>query len=211
MRTWLKLLAWPAGIVGVAVLVLYGVFFDVWTVPSDDPLLAASIEPTLRAGDVVVVTRHTSVARGNLLRCADPQAPGRFVIARAIGSFGDAIGFNGDTVNIDGRRTPSPRACDPPSMIVHNPNTNDDDKLECGVEEYGEMTFWALRSRDHPEPATSATVEAGKWFLVSDDRHVHLDSRDYGQIDPATCQHIVSRVVGAAGLSDDKRRFDIIW
>jgi len=37
---------------------------------------------------------------------------------------------------------------------------------------------------------------------VSDDRHVHLDSRDFGQVDPRTCQHIVFRFVGAAGLGD---------
>src|SRR5579872_6465256 len=85
MRAWLKLVAWVTGILGVVGLLLYELVFDVWVVPSDDPLLAASIQPTLMAGDVLVVTRHTSVVRGNLLRCDDPQAPGRYVVARAIG------------------------------------------------------------------------------------------------------------------------------
>src|SRR5258706_7956979 len=211
METWVKIVAWVAGAAGVALALLYWLLFDVWTVPVDDPLLSASIEPTLGAGDVVVVSRHTSVARGNLLRCADPQSPGRFVIARAIGRGGDRVDLAGEVVSIDGKRTSSPRRCDPPMVTIHDPNTDDDVDLVCAVEEYGEMAFSALRSSTKPEPPASAAVEPGNWYLVSDDRHVHLDSRDFGQVDPRTCQHIVFRFVGAAGLGDGKKRFTIIW
>jgi signal peptidase I len=211
MRTWLRILAWVGGIVGVVLLVLYIFVFDVWTVPSDDPLLSASIEPTLSAGDVVLLSRHTDVARGNLLRCADPQAPGRFIIARAIGKYGDNLTITDEVVAIDGHRNPSPRACDPPNMTLHDPNSNEDVELTCAVEEYGEMAFNALRTRDHPEPPSKAEVEAGHWYLVSDDRHIHLDSRDFGQIDPNTCQHIDFRLVSKAGFWDAKKRLTIIW
>ena len=61
------------------------------------------------------------------------------------------------------------------------------------------------------EPPTKVEVEAGRWFLVSDDRHLHLDSRDFGQIDPVGCQHIVFRLVGAAGFGDTAKRLSIIW
>lgn len=210
MRTWLKIVAWILGVAGAIALVLYLGFFDVWTVPTDDPLLAASIEPTLGAGDVVVVTRRTEVSRGNLLRCADPQAPGRFVIARAIARFGDEIEISGESVAIDNRRNPSPRACDVPTEVVHDPQSGEDVTLDCSVEEYGEMTYDALRS-GHPEAPTVVKVQPDRWFLVSDDRHVHLDSRDYGQIDIRTCQHIVFRLVGAKGFWDAKRRLNIIW
>ena len=54
-------------------------------------------------------------------------------------------------------------------------------------------------------------IEAGKWYLVSDDRHIHLDSRDFGQIDPTTCQHIVYRLQSAKGFGDSKRRLSVIW
>ena len=211
MRTWLKIVAWIVGVLGVVALVLYLGFFDVWTVPTDDPLLAASIEPTLGAGDVVVVTRRTEVTRGNLLRCADPQAPGRYVIARAIARFGDEIEINDESVGIDRKRNPSPRACDVPTQTVRDPQSGDDVTLACSVEEYGEMTYEALRSMDHPEAPTVVKVQPDRWFLVSDDRHVHLDSRDYGQIDPRTCQHIVFRLVGAHGFWDAKKRLNIIW
>jgi signal peptidase I len=211
MGTWFRIVAWTAGILGAIAGLLYAFFFDVWTVPGDDPLLAASIEPTLSAGDVVVVSRHPSVARGNLLRCADPQAPGRFVIARAIARYGDKFEVQGEAPSIDDRRTPSPRRCEPPNMVVHDPQTNEDISLACSVEEYGEVTFSALRSQDHPEPPTRAEVEAGRWFLVSDDRHVHLDSRDFGQIDVAGCQHIVFRLIGHDGFGDASKRFNVIW
>ena len=84
MALWLRIMTWVTSIVGLVLLVLYVGFFDVWTVPADDPLLTAAIAPTLGPGDVVVVTRRTTVDRGNLLRCSDPQAAGRYVIARAM-------------------------------------------------------------------------------------------------------------------------------
>jgi len=68
MQTWVKIVAGSPG-AAASPRALYWLLFDVWTVPVDDPLLSASIEPTLGAGDVVVVSRHTSVAARNLLRC----------------------------------------------------------------------------------------------------------------------------------------------
>jgi signal peptidase I len=210
MRTWFKLVAWVLGILGVAALVLYIFVFDVWTVPTDDDMESASIEPTLSAGDVVLLSRHTSIGRGNLLRCPDPQMPGRFVIARAIASPGENIEVRDEVVNIDGKRMPSPRACEPPEVLVHDPQSNEDMTLRCSVEDYGERDFGTLRSVDHPEPPTKVHVESG-WYFLSDDRHVHVDSRDFGQLDPASCQHIVFRLVSKAGFGDSKKRLSVIW
>jgi signal peptidase I len=211
MGTWLKIVAWVAVVVGAVLFVLHLLFFEVWRLPSDDPLLAASIEPTLSSGDLVVVTRHSSVGRGDLLRCVDPEAAGRFVVARAVGRYGDHVELNDEVVSLDGRRTPSPRACDPPAVTVHDPRDDEDVTLWCSVEEYGDRPFSVLRERQRPERPTKATVEASRWFLVSDDRHIHLDSRDYGQIDPNTCQHVVFRLVGAAGFGDSKKRLSLVW
>jgi signal peptidase I len=211
MRTWLKLVGWVGGILGVILLLLYAFVVDVWTVPTDDPMEGASIQPTLSAGDVVLVSRHTSVARGNLLRCPDPQAPGRFVVARAIAAGGEAFQLQDEVVMIDGHRMPSPRACDPPAVTVHDSQTGNDETLSCSVEDFGERDFTVLRSGDHPEPPTTANVTTGLWYLVSDDRHIHVDSRDFGQIDTAACQHIVFRLASAAGFSDEKHRLSLIW
>ncbi|HXX67106.1 MAG TPA: signal peptidase I [Polyangiaceae bacterium] len=211
MLAWFRALAWLAVITGAVMLVLYVFAFDVWRVPGDDPLLSAAIQPTLGAGDLVLVTRHATVARGNLLRCADPQAPGRFVVARAIAAPGERITIENDVVSIDGRRLPSPRACEERSTTVTDPGTNEDVVLPCAIEDFGDITFGTLRLPAHPRPPTTAVVEEGKWFLVSDDRHVHLDSRDYGQLDPAACQHVVLRIVGAKGFLDARTRLTIVW
>jgi signal peptidase I len=210
MRAWLKVLVWVAVGIGAALLVLRQ-FFVAWRVPADDPLLSASIEPTLSAGDLVVVVRSASVARGSLLRCADPDAPGRFVVGRAIGRSGDLVELGSEVVSLDGHRTPSPRACDAPTMTVYDPRTGEDVDLSCSIEEYNDRSFCALRAMQQQEPPTKVTVEPGLWFLVSDNRHVHLDSRDYGQVDPNTCQPIVFRLVSAAGFGDSKHRLSIIW
>jgi signal peptidase I len=183
-------------------------------VPEDDPLLTASIAPTLEPGDLLIVSRRTNIDRGNLLRCPDPQASGRYVVARAIGHFGDELDLTGESVSIDGHTTPSPRACEPAQVTVRNPATDQDTVLFCSVEEYGEMTYQSIRSRDAPEPFHKVKVEASMWFLVSDDRHIHLDSRDFGQMPggPAGgCQHILFRVVGPGGFFDARTRLSIIW
>jgi signal peptidase I len=211
MGAWFRILAWLTAVSGSIALLLYVFFFDVWTVPKDDPLLAAAVEPTVSAGDVLVVTRWTTISRGNLLRCADPQAPGRFVVARAIGGFGDNVELRDEVVSVDGKRTPSPRGCDPPTALLFDPQANEEVPLSCSIEEYGGTSYSALRTKDHPEAPTRAVVEPSRWFLVSDNRHIHLDSRDFGQVDPATCQHIVFRLVGAAGFADASRRLTIIW
>ncbi len=211
MWTWLRIVAWATGITGAVLLVLYCFVFDVWRVPVDDPLLAASVEPTLNAGDVILVTRHSSVGRGNLLRCADPQAPGRFVVARAVATSGETLEVQNEVMTLDAHRTPSPRACDAPTHTVYDPQTGTEAELYCAIEDFGQASFSVLRSREHPVPPTKVNVEPGRWYLLSDDRHVHLDSRDYGAIDPATCEHIVFRLVGAAGVRDRDARMSVIW
>jgi len=71
MATWFKLLAWLLGVPAAILLILYVGFFDLWRVPTDDPMLAASVEPTLSAGDLVVVTRRTEVTRGDYAACVE--------------------------------------------------------------------------------------------------------------------------------------------
>jgi len=211
MKTWLRLLAWVGGVLGVVAAVLYFAVFDVWTIPSDDPMEAASIEPNVSSGDVVLLSKHTTVARGSLLRCADPQAPGRWVVARAVAMGNERIDLKDEAVMLDGHRQPSPRACDQARYVLLDPQSNEDVEMRCSIEEFGEREFGVLAAMQHPEPPTVATVEAGRWYLVSDDRHIHVDSRDFGTVDPATCEHIVFRLQSAKGFGDSKTRLTIIW
>jgi signal peptidase I len=211
MGTLFRLFLWALAVLAVICGALYLFVFDVWRVPSDDPQLTASILPTLAPGDVMLVMRKPGIGRGELVRCGDPQAPGRFVVARAMGEGGDHVAIEGESVSIDGHHAPTARACEQGRVDVLDPNTNQDEVLTCTVEDYGEMPHPTLRGTERIEPPTRITVEKGRWFLVSDDRHFHLDSRDYGQLDEAACQHVVFRLVGAGGLFDATRRLTVVW
>src|SRR5215467_14208506 len=141
MRGFLKLLAWVFGVLGAICLILYVFVFDVWTIPVDDPMQAVSIQPTLQAGDLVVFSRHGTPGRGNLVRCPDPRAGGRFVIGRIMAIAPEQIEFNGEYVSIDNSRNPSPRAC--PGATLRDPNTGEDVELSCSVEEFAQMSYEA--------------------------------------------------------------------
>jgi signal peptidase I len=202
-------LVWLIVLGGGAALLLHFFVLDIWTVPPNDPLLGNSVEPNLRAGDVLVIMKGPGVERGQLVRCQDPQASDRFVIGRAMARAGEVLDMTGETVSVDRRRTPSPRGCD--GKKVFDPNRNEEVDLDCIVEDYAGREFEVLRSKAFPEPPMTVTVDSGKWYLLSDDRHVHLDSRDFGQIDPNTCQHIALRLYGLAGLGDADTRFTFVW
>ena len=210
MRGLFKFLSWTIAIVGVACLVLYVTLLDVWTVPSDDPHLNVSIRPTLNAGDVVITMRHGSPQRGDLLKCADPQSPARFVIAREEGKAGEKIDINGEVPSIDGSRTPSPSACDPHELTMKNPDTDEDVELLCSLEELGAVKYEALRAKARTEPPSKWTVEKDRIYVLSDNRHLHVDSRDYGTVDPNTCKHIVFRLWSKDGFGDALHRFNFL-
>lgn len=212
MRGFLKAAAWILGVLGVIVLFFWLFVFDVWTVPDDDPRHNASIEPTLSAGDLVLLTKTKGEPSfGHLVRCADPDQPARFVVGRVYGNPKDKLVFDNDVVRVNGKREPSPRACDPPVVTMKNPANGLDVELTCHVEESAGHEHPTFRNQKNPEAHREATVEPNRIFLVSDNRHLHLDSRDYGAISPMTCQHIVFRVWGKSGYLDTGRRFSVLW
>ena len=57
----------------------------------------------------------------------------------------------------------------------------------------------------------SIHVPLGKLYLFSDDRYLHLDSRDFGSVPEATCQHLIFRLWGAEGFTDGAHRFNMLW
>src|SRR5262245_34209150 len=95
MRGVLKALIWI--MVGLALVVGLArvVAIRWWRVPSDDPELAASIEPTLHGGDLVILWRLTEPDVGDLVLCPEPERAdgegGRIVIGRIIAETGDQV------------------------------------------------------------------------------------------------------------------------
>jgi signal peptidase I len=210
VRKFLKATLWIAGVLAVVLGVLFAFFFDVWTIPTDDAQLAVSIEPTLHAGDVVVVSRRTNPDRGVMARCEDPDAPGRYVVARVVASGNEDVEIAGGVLRINGRNVLAPGACDPPKVTLVNPATGEPQEFTCSREELGGGTHMTIRFGGAQAP-TAATVPGGRLYLVSDNRYLHLDSRDFGAVPSNTCNRIVFRLWGADGPGDSSRRFDYVF
>ncbi|MEO6418271.1 MAG: signal peptidase I, partial [Polyangiaceae bacterium] len=168
--------------------------------------------PTLATGDVVVVTRRSTTSFGSLVRCTDPDAPGRYVVGRVVGLSHDTVDLVDEQLSVNGRHEASSGQCDPRQVTMKVPATGQDLELRCLRQEFAGTEIEFLYTNDHPEGATHATVEPGKAFLLSDNRHLHLDSRDFGQVGTTTCQHVVYRLWGAEGWSGSaKRRLSFLW
>jgi hypothetical protein len=201
------------GIAAVLALFLYATVFDVWVVPNDDPSFTASILPTLAPGDVLLVTRRgSSPTRETLEKCDDPDAAGRFVVGRVAAVADQRVEISRDVMRVDGHDLSIAASCDVSDWPVENPVSHEQITLRCLRTDAAGLSHGVLRGSDGFEGDVAAIkVDPNRVFLSSDDMHFHQDSRDYGQIDPATCQHIVFRLVGSGGISDGSRRFTLLW
>lgn len=187
------------------------IFFEPWTIPGDDPQLAVSIEPTMSSGDYVLVMRSSGASDGALVRCTDPDAAGRFVVGRVMGSGGDVIEFSNGSVLVNGKLPSSSVACDPAVVKLRNPGTQEEQDLSCYLEDFAGSTHPALRSSNGSPRDSRAEVEATKVFLVSDDRPMHLDSRDFNTVLAASCHRIAYRLWSSGGWNDAKKRLTVLW
>jgi signal peptidase I len=205
-------LLWTAAIVGGAFLIGRALFFDIWTFPNDRRF-AASVAPTLRADDVLVLVKEREPAVGDLVRCADPDDPKGFVVARIGGRAGDHLELAGASLRINGRSYDAESACPDRTVTLPNPSEGADIEVYCDKVTMG--AGWHYRGHNvKPRfgfDKVTADVRAGMLYLVSDDRDWHDDSRDFGQVPVASCTHkIVFRLWGSAGMRADPLRFEFI-
>lgn len=208
MKDFTRTAVWILAILGAIALLLHLLVFDTWVVPGNDPAFAASVVPTLLPQDRILTRRGSSPVVGELARCASPTTTGEYVVGRVFGMAGDTVQVdeNGPTTN--GKPHPARHGC--PQVTVVHPVTGSLVPMNCGVVETG---AWSYQFVSHPEMRVgthSARVEAGKLYLLSDNRLMHQDSRDFGQVEAATCEHIVFRLWGER-YTDGSRRFDILW
>lgn len=199
---------WFCAIVGAIGVLLYLFVFDTWEVPGTDPSFIAGIAPTLQPQDRVLTSRHSKPAFGELQRCLAPDGRGTFVIGRVFGIEGETVEVLNERVTVDGRSPKARFQCG--TVKVLHPVSQDPMELTCTVEDNGAFTYGALTHPEYREGQTRTRVEPGKVFLVSDDRHLHQDSRDFGQVDATSCQHVVYRLWGES-FTDGSRRFNILW
>lgn len=198
---------WIFGIGGAICFLLYLLFFDTWVIPNDQAL-TTSILPTLFPNDRILTARRSTPTGGMLARCASPEPGSEYVIGRVMGGPGDTITIDNGRVALNGKAIPTRHGC-PPVKVLH-PISGEEVTLHCAAEETGSWTFHYLISLERPEGQRSAVVEPGKVFLVSDNRAIHHDSRDFGLIDVTTCEHVVFRLWGDSFV-DTSRRFTLLY
>ena len=209
MKALANVLVWIALLGGALAGVLRATCLRLWTMTSDDPLLALSVVPTLEAGDVLVLFRAGSPSFGDLVRCADPEVAGKYVVGRILGEQGDRVTTELAAVAVNGKTIPSKRACNPSQFLVRDPNSGESVDLSCDIEEAGGTEFTRARATHAPGLVLPfrVTVPEGRVFIASDDRHYHDDSRDFGTLPKASCsEQILFRIVSARGWFDSARR-----
>jgi signal peptidase I len=203
--------AWLTAIAAAIVGLLYLLVFDTWEVPAGDPMFSVSVAPNLSPGDRILTRRGSQPVVGQLARCASPQAPGQYVVGRVYGLAGSLVQIQGWNILTDGVPAGHPtRACGPVPMT--HPATGELMTLLCGEEDAPAWTFRTLRiQNDYSFTGDlTARIDPGKAFLVSDNRVLHQDSRDFGQVDYSTCEHVVFRLWGKSYL-DSSRRNTILY
>jgi signal peptidase I len=211
VRSFVRNALWLCAIVGAILLLLHLLFFDTWLVPTGgEPMFAVSIEPTLKPLDRIVTRRGQSPTYGQLARCTHPTNSSQYIIGRVFGLAGDTVEIKEDMVTVSGNPIIARHGCGT-QMITH-PATGELLRLACAVEENPAWTYQVLRRMDTlgGEGNTLVSVPAGKLFLVSDNRPLHMDSRDFGVVEATACEHIVFRLWGDK-YTDSARRNTILW
>jgi signal peptidase I len=205
-------LLWTAVIAVGAFLIGRALFFDVWTFP-DDRRFAASVAPSLRAQDILVLLKESEPAVGDLVRCVDPDDPKGFVVARVGGRARDHVEIEGPSIRINERSYNAESACSDRVLTLPNPGEGPDIEVYCDRVTMGSGWHYrghSVKPRFGVDKVT-ADVRPGMLYLVSDDRDWHDDSRDFGQVPVASCTHkIVFRLWGGMGMRADPLRFEFI-
>ncbi|HMJ10312.1 MAG TPA: hypothetical protein VK524_02845, partial [Polyangiaceae bacterium] len=91
MRKLVRFLLWTAIVLGVLVALARYTAIRWWRVPANDPYLEASVAPTVRGGDWIILWRLTKPDYGDLVLCPEPEAPHRVVIGRIAGESDQKI------------------------------------------------------------------------------------------------------------------------
>lgn len=214
MRTLIRFLLWSVIILGSIVGVLRLTVIRWVRIPTDDPVLAASIRPTIWEGDLILTWRLIRPTFGDLVMCPEPDYPSRYVIGRVAGEAGDHVQVQRGEASTNGKPYKLERDCDPSTFSFPHPSNDAEEVTQsCGWEaianhlhKVGELSGHQVHVAD-----VAVDVPEGKWFLLSDNRLFPYDSRDFGLVDAASCREtIIGRLVSKNGWMDSKNRLNYI-
>jgi len=186
-------------VVGAVAALLYLLVFDVWVVRGDGPWFAVSVAPNLAADDVVLVSRRSRPGPGDLARCLHPDGSGRGVVGRVTARGGETVEVVNERVSVSGRSIAVEASCG--SVSVVHPLLSTAVELSCSEESDGRSRYRVVVDPLTRDRQRVQRVEPGKVFLVSDNRHLHFDSRDFGEVDESTCVRLDVVLCGANPLN----------
>ncbi len=205
-----RFLFWTALCVGIVIGIARATAIRWWRVPADDPYLEASLAPTLRGGDLVILWRLTTPSTGDLVLCPEPKTPDRMTIGRIAGVQGETVTLEGDNFLLNGRRASTEGNCFQGRFSVNDPASQLPVDQVCFREQLGGK--WHERSQTGPpRPKYTQQLGDGEVFLLSDNRQFPWDSREFGPAERDTCKEtILFRLVSAKGYSDTENRFTFV-
>src|SRR5215467_11993707 len=158
----LRVTFWVALVLGVVIGALRLTVLRWWQVPLDDPVLEASIAPTLRGGDWVLLWRATAPRFGSLVICHDPDNAGRYVIGRMAGEQNDKLTIDGDRLQINEHDARSESACSDSTFRINDPDSKTEVQQQCDLEALGGIVHMRGRSTDLGRVQTSTTRTVGE-------------------------------------------------
>jgi len=133
----LRVVFWLALASGIIVGALRLVAIRWWQVPTDDPILEASLAPTLRGGDWILLWHATEPHFGSLVVCPDPDNAGRFVVGRILGEGNDKVSVNGLRVQVNDHETRSESSCSQGTFTIKDPQSGTEVEERCDLEAVG--------------------------------------------------------------------------
>lgn len=209
MRKMFRLLFWIALVAGVVVGFLRLTVLRWWRVPSNDPYLTASISPSLRGGDLILLWRGSKPGFSDLVLCPEPKQPERVVIGRIAGVGRDDLEVTGADITVNRKRQVVEGNCPERTFNEKDPGTGFDVEQSCSIEDLGGSTNYrgeVTAASVHPADVKVVVPDNHVW-LVSDNRLFPYDSRDFGAVPQETCKETVFfRLVGKGGFFDTATR-----
>jgi signal peptidase I len=210
-----RFLLWAGLLIGAVVGLARLVAVRWIRLPEDDPVLTASVQPSLGAGDLILLQRFAPAEFGDLVLCPEPGYPERYVIGRVIGLPKDRVEVKDGRIGVNGKAFPFERPCHPPTVTYPNPNdASEEVEQACFYEALASQrvhkTGSLSRHRTRPEDR-HFDVPDEHFFLISDNRLFPYDSRDYDVVPIDSCKEtVILRLVGKDGWSDPERRMNFI-
>jgi signal peptidase I len=209
MRKLFRFLFWVTLVIGGVIGLARLTAIRWWRVPNNDPFLTASMSPSVRGGDLVLLWRLTKPGFSDLVMCPEPKHPERVVVGRIVGVGRDEVEVNGADITVNHKRQPVEGNCAERTFIEHDPGTGVEVEQHCSIEDLGGST--SLRGEVPAEAVRPADVKTvvpdNQLWLVSDNRLFPYDSRDYGAVPEETCRETVFfRLVSSKGFFDPSSR-----